>query len=348
MHKSIVAVAIATTLALSGCSNTHSDSAEQGAQVQLQNPLLQASSLQYQAPDFSQLKDEHYQPALELGMAQHHQQILDIANNPAAPTFENTIVAMEKSGTLLTRTSSIFYNLTGSNSNPELRKVQGIMAPKMAAHSDNINLNPELFSRIQAIYDSRTTSSLTAEEVRLVEVYHQRFVLAGAKLTEAEKQKIRDLNEEQSTLTNEFAQRLLRLSKEIAVKVDDESKLAGLSQSAIAAAKADAEAAGLEGQYLLNITNTTRQPVLAQLDNRELRQQVWEASANRGLTGDNETASLVARLAQLRAKKANLLGFDTWSDYRLAPQMAKTPEAVYDMFGSMVPAVVENTQKEAA
>ena len=348
MHKTIVAVAIATTFALSGCSHTQSEIAEQGVQVQQQNPLLQASSLQYQAPDFSQLKNEHYLPALELGMKLHYQQILEIAANPATPTFENTIVAMEKSGTLLTRTSSIFYNLTGSNSNPELRKVQGIMAPKMAAHSDNINLNPELFSRIQAIYDSRTTSTLTAEEIRLVEVYHQRFVLAGAKLTEAEKQKIRDLNEEQSTLTNEFAQRLLRLSKEIAVKVDDETKLAGLSQSAIAAAKADAEAAGLEGQYLLNITNTTRQPVLSQLDNRELRQQVWEASANRGLTGDNETASLVARLAQLRAKKANLLGFDTWSDYRLAPQMAKTPEAVYDMFGSMVPAVVENTQKEAA
>ncbi|MCL1044907.1 M3 family metallopeptidase [Shewanella electrodiphila] len=351
MHKTIVAVAIATTLALGGCSynnsNNSTETTTQEAAVQ-QNPLLQASVLQYQAPDFSQLKDEHYLPALELGMAQHYQQILDIAANPAAATFENTIAAMEKSGALLTRTSSIFYNLTGSNSNPELRKVQGIMAPKMAAHSDNINLNPELFARIQTIYDNRLTMLLTDEEVRLVEVYHQRFVLAGAKLTEAEKQKIRELNEEQSTLTNEFAQRLLRLSKEIAVTVDDEGQLAGLSTSAIAAAKADAAAAGFDGQYLLNITNTTRQPVLAQLDNRALRQQVWEASANRGLTGENETASLVARLAQLRAKKAKLLGFDTWSDYRLAPQMAKTPEAVYDMFGSMVPAVVENTQKEAA
>ena len=294
------------------------------------------------------LKTSIFQPALEQGIKEQYQEILAIANNPAAPTFDNTIVAMEKSGALLNRASSVFYNLAGSNSNPALRKIQGEMAPKMAAHSDNINLNPALFARIEAIYNDRNNLGLTPEAVRLVEVYHQRFIMAGAKLTDEQKVKIRALNEEQSTLTNEFSQRLLRLTKEIAIVVDNKEQLAGLSDSEITSAANDAKAAGHEGKYLINITNTTRQPILASLENRELRQRIWEASANRGLTGENETASLVSRLAQLRAERAALLGYENWASYRLAPQMAKTPEAVYSMFGSMVPAVVANTEKEAA
>lgn len=350
MRKSFIAIAIGATLmtgALAGCS-TQDTKATNVTAVQTQNPLFQASTLQYQAPDFNVIKDEHFQPALEQGIKEHYQEILAIANNPAAPTFDNTIVAMEKSGALLTRASSVFYNLAGSNSNPALRKIQGEMAPKMAAHSDNINLNPALFARIEAIYNDRNNSGLTPEAVRLVEVYHQRFIMAGAKLTDEQKVKIRALNEEQSTLTNEFSQRLLRLTKEIAIVVDSKEQLAGLTDSEITSAANDAKAAGHEGKYLINITNTTRQPVLASLENRELRQRIWEASANRGLTGENETASLVSRLAQLRAERATLLGYENWASYRLAPQMAKTPEAVYSMFGSMVPAVVANTEKEAA
>lgn len=350
MRKSFIAIAIGATLmtgALAGCSSQDTKAANVTA-VQTQNPLFQASTLQYQAPDFSVIKDEHFQPALEQGIKEHYQEILAIANNPAAPTFDNTIVAMEKSGALLNRASSVFYNLAGSNSNPALRKIQGEMAPKMAAHSDNINLNPALFARIEAIYNDRNNLGLTPEAVRLVEVYHQRFIMAGAKLTDEQKVKIRALNEEQSTLTNEFSQRLLRLTKEIAIVVDNKEQLAGLSDSEITSAANDAKAAGHEGKYLINITNTTRQPVLASLENRELRQRIWEASANRGLTGENETASLVSRLAQLRAERAALLGYENWASYRLAPQMAKKPEAVYSMFGSMVPAVVANTEKEAA
>lgn len=350
MRKSFIAIAIGATLmtgALAGCSTQDTKAANVTA-VQTQNPLFQASTLQYQAPDFSVIKDEHFQPALEQGIKEQYQEILAIANNPAAPTFDNTIVAMEKSGALLNRASSVFYNLAGSNSNPALSKIQGEMAPKMAAHSDNINLNPALFARIEAIYNDRNNLGLTPEAVRLVEVYHQRFIMAGAKLTDEQKVKIRALNEEQSTLTNEFSQRLLRLTKEIAIVVDSKEQLAGLSDSEITSAANDAKAAGHEGKYLINITNTTRQPILASLENRELRQRIWEASANRGLTGENETASLVSRLAQLRAERAALLGYENWASYRLAPQMAKTPEAVYSMFGSMVPAVVANTEKEAA
>ncbi|WKC43137.1 M3 family metallopeptidase [Shewanella algae] len=349
MRKSLLALAVGATLAISGCS-THNpqDTNLASAEATQNNPLFAKSTLQYQAPDFRLIKDEHFKPALEAGIAEHYQEVLAIANNPEKPTFANTIVALEKSGELLSRASSVFYNLTGSNSNPELRKIQGEMAPKMAAHSDNVNLNPELFARIDSLYSQRQQLGLSSEEVRLIEVYHQRFVLAGAKLTENEKAQIRALNEEQSKLVNEFQQRLMRMNKEIAVTVTDVAQLEGLSDSAIRNAAADAKAAGLDGQYLISITNTTRQPVLAQLKNRELRKQIWEASAYRGLEGENETASLVARLAQLRAERAALLGFDNWASYRLSPQMAKTPEAVYEMFGSMVPAVVANTQKEAA
>ncbi|WP_412501002.1 M3 family metallopeptidase [Shewanella chilikensis] len=349
MRKSLLALAVGATLAISGCStHTSQDTNLARAEATQNNPLFAKSTLQYQAPDFRLIKDEHFKPALEAGIAEHYQEVLAIANNPEKPTFANTIVALEKSGELLSRASSVFYNLTSSNSNPELRKIQGEMAPKMAAHSDNVNLNPELFARIDSLYSQRQQLNLSSEEVRLIEVYHQRFVLAGAKLTENEKVQIRALNEEQSKLVNEFQQRLMRMNKEIAVTVADVAQLDGLSDSAIRNAAADAKAAGLDGQYLISITNTTRQPVLTQLKNRELRKQIWEASAYRGFEGENETASLVARLAQLRAERAALLGFDNWASYRLSPQMAKTPEAVYEMFGSMVPAVVANTQKEAA
>ncbi|MBO1271320.1 M3 family metallopeptidase [Shewanella sp. 4t3-1-2LB] len=348
MRKTLLAIALGQALLLAGCASADKQpQATVAAEAVQQNPLFSASQLQYQAPDFSQIRTEHFQPALEAGILAHDKEVQAIAMQSAPPTFENTIVALEKSGALLDRASSVFYNLSSSNSNPEIRRIQSEMAPKMAAHTDNINLNPQLFARINTLYQQRHQLTLTPEQVRLIEVYHQRFVLAGAQLNETQKAQIRALNEEQSKLTNEFQQRLLKLTKASAVIVDDVAQLDGLSDSAIRHAAKAAKDAGHDGQYLLNITNTTRQPVLAQLHNRELRQKIWQASANRGLSGEDETVSLVARLAQLRAEKAKLLGFDNWASYRLAPQMAKTPQAVFDMFGSMVPAVVANTQKEA-
>ncbi|WP_338592472.1 M3 family metallopeptidase [Shewanella khirikhana] len=355
MHKSLIALAVGGALLLGGCALGPSESgvnngdvATAVAVIGADNPFFAPSALQYQAPDFAAIKDSHFEPALLQGIAEHKAEILAIANNPEPASFENTLVAMEKSGALLTRTSKVFYNLAGTDSNPTLRALQAKMAPLMSAHSDDINLNPTLFARIESLYNQRNDLGLTKEEVRLIEVYHQRFVMAGAKLTEAQKTQIRALNEEHSKLTDEFQQRLRRLTKEIAVVVDSEAELAGLSDSAIRMAAADAKAAGHDGKFLLSITNTTRQPVLAQLENRELRKRVFEASANRGLEGENETASLVARLAQLRAERAALLGFDNWASYRLAPQMAGSPEAVYELFGTMVPKVVANTRKEAA
>ncbi|GAA5218488.1 M3 family metallopeptidase [Corallincola platygyrae] len=311
------------------------------------NPLFTASPLQYQAPQFDLIKDEHYKPALEAGIAEQLKEVAAIANNPDAPTFENTLVAMEKTGVLLNRAASVFYNLAGSSSNDTIRAIQGEMAPKMAAHNDDIYLNAKLFARVDALYQKKDELGLDAESMRLLEVYYRDFVLAGAKLTADEQVKIRALNEEEASLTNTFRQRLMAHRDETAVVVDSKEELAGLSEGQIAILKAAAEEKGLEGKYLIYITNTTRQPILANMDNRALRQRVWEASTERGVSGESETHSLVQRLVALRAEKAQLLGYDTWADYRLAKAMAKTPGAVRDMFSSMVPKVVANVEKEA-
>ncbi|MGI5310608.1 M3 family metallopeptidase [Rheinheimera sp. WS51] len=358
MRKTLIASTVGFALALTACGDNSSSQqqasgqssvvATTAAEASLGNPLMKKSTLQYEAPNFTEIKDEHFLPAFEEGMKQHMTEVLAIANNPAPATFENTLVALEKSGELLTRTSRIFYNLAGSSSNPERREIQSELAPKMAAHSDDINLNPKLFARIKSLYEQRDQLDLDSESVRLIEVYYQRFVRAGAQLTEEEKVAIRALNEEHSTLTNKFSQNLLAETKKIAVIVDTKAELDGLSESQIASAAAAATEAGHEGKYLLSITNTTRQPVLSQLSNRELRKKVWEASAYRNQSGETDNRPIVARLAQLRAERARLLGYDNWASYGLESQMAKTPQAVYDMLGSMVPAVIANTKAEAA
>ena len=356
MRKTLIATTVAAALALAACGDNTTPAqtatetvAEAATAVEAisSNPLMVKSTLQYEAPNFNDIKDDHFLPAFEEGMKQHMTEVLAIANNPAPATFDNTLVALEKSGELLTRVSRIFYNLAGSSSNPQRREIQSELAPKMAAHSDNINLNPQLFARIKSLYNQREALKLDAESLRLIEVYYERFVRAGAQLTEEQKTAIRALNEEHSTLTNQFSQNLLAETKKIAVVVDTQAELAGLSDAQITAAANAAKEAGHDGKYLISITNTTRQPVLSQLSNRELRQRVWEASANRNQSGETDNRPIVARLAQLRAERAKLLGYDSWASYGLESQMAKTPQAVFDMLGSMVPAVIANTNKEA-
>jgi len=358
MRKTILAGAIGAAVALSACSkqpeqaaNTtvaEQPAAPQQAEATTINPLLTASPLQYEAPQFDLIKEEHYLPAIEEGMKQHLAEIEQIANNTEAASFDNTIVAMEKSGALLDRAASVFFNMTGTISNENIRKIQSELAPKLAAHSDSINLNPKLFARIKAVYDARADLGLDEAATRLVEDRYEGFVRAGAMLSEEDKVKIRALNEEQSKLTNKFQQNLMQMNTDIAVFVSDKAELAGLSEAEISAAAEGAKARGQDGKYVIEITNTTRQPVLAQLENRALRQKVWEASAYRGTSGETDQRPIVARLAQLRAERAKLLGYASWANYQLEPTMAKTPKAVYDMFGSMVPAVVANTEKEAA
>jgi len=313
------------------------------------NPFMSPSSLPLMAPDFTKIRDEHYLPALLEGMKQHAAEVEAIANNPEPPTVENTLVALERSGALLMRTARVFGNLAGTDTNPTIQKVQAEFSPKMAAHQDSILLNPKLFERVKSIYDAREVLNLDAETKRLVEQTHLRMVRAGAELSEDAKTRIRALNEEQAGLMTAFQQALLKQTELASVVVDDAAQLDGLSEGQIAAAAEAAKAAGHEGKWLIRITNTTRQPVLTSLKNRELRQRVWEASANRGLVdGEGDTRPMVLRLAQLRAERAALLGKPNHAAFQLENQMAGTPEAVLKMLSDLAPTVVENTKKEAA
>lgn len=353
MRKTLLATAVGAVLSLSACSDNTAPTQQANqaapaatAEVTVTNPFFKKSTLPFEAPNFAEIKDDHFLPAFEEGMKQHMAEIEAIANNPEPATFENTFVAMEKSGELLTRVSRVFYNLTGTDSNEQRRQIQSELAPKMAAHSDNINLNPTLFARIESVYNARNDLGLDAESLRLVEVYYERFVRSGAKLNDEQKTAIRALNEEHSKLTNQFSQNLLAETRNIAVVVDTAEELDGLSPAQITSAANAAKERGLEGKYLLSITNTTRQPILTSLNNREVRQRVWEASANRAQSGEFSNTEIVSRLAQLRAERAKLLGYENWAAYTLENNMAQNPKAVFDMLGSMVPAVVENTLKE--
>lgn len=361
MRKSLLAIAI---VAVSACSESPEPDSQQSVQrpdsesaqtrsdltdvEKQENPLLRPSSLQYRAPDFSRIKDEHFEPAFEEGMREHLQEIQAIVDNPEPASFNNTIVAMERAGSLLTRVSRIFFNLVGSDSNETRRALQSKLAPKLASHSDSIYLNTDLFARVEKLYNQRVDEELDAESQRLLEDYYDKFVKAGAKLSAEQKVTLRALNEEHSRLTTEFSQNLLKLNKVIAVVVDDKSELNGLSDSKIKSAAEAAADAGHKGKYLVNITNTTRQPVLASLKNRALRQRIWEASAHRGTSGELDNRPLVKRLVQIRAQKADLLGYDNWAEYQLNGTMAEKPEKVMNMLNSMVPAVVSNTKAEQA
>lgn len=361
LRRSLIAAAVGSALSLAACSDIQNDGpiasepaqeteqAEQQADLQAENPFFAPSPLQYQAPDFTAITDDHYAPAFEEGLQQQAAEIQAVANNPEEPSFENTILAMEQSGELLTRVQRVFFAMASSTSNETIRDLQAELAPKLSAHRDDIYLNPELFDRVDTLYQQRDSLDLDAESKRLLEVYHNRFIRAGAHLDEEQTAQIRALNEEESELTTQFQRNVLELGDEIAVVVEHEEELAGLSDSAIRSAAERAEDRGLEGQYVLSITNTTRQPVLADLENRELRQRVWEASAYRGLGHDGgiDNRPIVARLAELRAELADILGYETYADYALEDRMIETPDRAYDMLLDMVPAVVENTQAEA-
>ncbi|MEX1220875.1 MAG: M3 family metallopeptidase [Idiomarina sp.] len=356
MRKSLLAVAVAAAFTVAACSDvekaetqTTEAAAEQQASADFNqaNPFYAPSDLPFMAPDFTKIKFEHYRPALLAGIEQHAAEIELIANSQEAPTFANTIVAMERAGSLLSRTASVFYNLAGSDSNDDMRALQTEMAPKLAAHSDNINLNADLFARVKSVYDQRQGLELNPEQVRLVEDYYKQFVRAGAQLNDEQQTEIRELNKELSSLTTEFQKSLMALVNENLVVVEDKAQLAGLSDARIESLADAAKSRDMEGKYVITLTNTTRQSILGELENRELRQRVFEASANRG-TGNTETSTLpmVKKLAELRADKAALLGYNSWGDYVLENSMAKTPVAAQQLLRDLVPAVISNVDAE--
>jgi peptidyl-dipeptidase Dcp len=318
-----------------------------GADFGPSNAFYVASTLPFQAPPFDKIKDEDYQPAIEAGMAQQQAEIQAIADDAAAPTFDNTIVAMEKSGRLLERVMAAFDGVTGANTNPTLQNIKTIEAPKLAAHKDFIYLNTKLFARIAAIYKQRTSLKLDPESLRLVEHCYDKFVHAGADLSEADKAELKKLNEEAASLSNAFTNKLLAATKEGAYVTIDKAALAGLSEARIAAAAQSAKSRQLEG-VVIPLQNTTQQPDLVSLSSRATRQTIFERSWNRTERGDaNDTRDTIARLAQLRAQKAKLLGYPSFAAWKLEDQMAKTPEAAVQFMDAIVPAAAAKAAREA-
>lgn len=311
------------------------------------NPFYAPSTLPFEAPPFDKIKDEDYQPAIEAAMAQQKVEIQAIADNPAAATFDNTVVAMEKTGLLLDRVYAVFNGVTGANTNPFLQNVETIEAPKLAAHRDFIYLNTKLFARVATIYRDRATLKLDPESLKLVEYTYDQFVHAGANLSEADKTELRKLNEEISTLSNAFNTKLLAATKEGAYITTDKSALAGLSEARIAATAQAAKGRKVEG-FLIPLQNTTQQPDLVSLSNRPTRQAIFEHSWNRAERGDaNDTRDTIAHLAQLRARKAKLLGYPSYAAWKLEDQMAKTPEKALQFMDAIVPAATAKAAREA-
>ena len=312
------------------------------------NPFLTPSPLPFQAPPFDKIKDADYQPAIEEGMKRQIAEIEVIANNPDPPTFDNTIVAMERTGDVLTRATKVFLNLAQSNTNDTIQKIEAEESPKLAAHTDTIFLNPKLFARVKAIYDQRDSLNLDPESKYLVERYNRNFIRAGAQLSDADKTTLRALNQEESTLSTQYRQKILADTDASAVVVDNKADLAGLSESDVAAAAQRAKDRGLTGKYVLTLQNTTQQPPLTFLKNRALREKLFTASSQRGNHGGpNDTKAIVERLAQLRAQKAKLLGFSTFAAYVLDDQMAKTPDIAIKLMTDMVLATTAKAREQA-
>lgn len=312
------------------------------------NPLFAPSTLPFEAPHFDEVKVSHFRPAFEEGMRQQMIEIEAIAQQESIPTFENTIIAMEKSGALLDRTSQVFFNLSSAHTNEAIQDIQAEIAPKLAAHSDNILLNTALFKRVSQLVETEQTQ-LDRSSQKLLEDTYKRFVRAGAKLDEEQKNRIREINEELSSLTTAFQRNLLALTKERYVAVHSVEELDGLSEAEIDAAAKAAKERALDAPYALTVSNTTRVPLLTQLHKREIRKKLWETSAFRGLgqNGGIDNRPLASKMTAIRAEKASLLGYDTYAAYALETQMSETPDRVSEMLGDLAKGVLINTKKEA-
>lgn len=315
----------------------------------LDNPLFGESTLPFHYPPFDRIKDEHFVPAFERGMAEQLREVEAIAKASDQPTFENTIVALERSGQTLKRVNRIFSNLNGAHTNPALQKIESEMEPKLSAHRDAIRLNGALFARIQSLYDEREQLNLDPESAFLLERYQKDFVRAGARLSEKDKPRLKELNSELATLETTFRQNVLKEMNASTVIVDDSAELKGLSDHAIAAAAAAAEADGQKGKFALRILNTTGQPALQSLENRALRQRLFETSLARNSHGGAfDTREVVSRLARLRAERAQLLGYANHAAYSLEDQTARTTDAVNKMLADLARPAVANARREAA
>lgn len=337
--KKLIVIAISAVVMLTACS-------QEGSKKDA-NPFFEPSQLFMQAPDFDKIKDVHFRPAFAEGFKQQLAEIDSIVSNTEAATFDNTIVALEKSGSILRRVSNVFFALAGAEATDSIRAIETDMTPLMAAHSDAIYLNDKLFARIKTVYENEL-DGLQGEDKRLLEHYYDSFVRLGANLSPEDKNKLMTLNKEEAMLANKFDREATDATNKTFVYVASKDSLAGLSEVEIEQSAKDAEAAGKKGMYQIAITNTTQQPVMASLDNRDLRKKIFETSVHRADQGAYDTRSTVTRLAEIRAEKAKLMGFPNYSAWKLQDQMAKTPEAVISFLKQLIPGYAKRAAADAA
>ncbi len=313
------------------------------------NPLFTPSPLPMQYPPFDQVRDEHFAPALDRGMAEQLAEVQAIADNPAAPSFDNTIVALERSGRLLRRTTTLLFSLLGADANPARQQLQTDYAAKLAAQRDAVLLNPKLFARVQALYAQRDKAAPNAEARRLIERYRSDMLRAGAQLDDAQKARMKAINGELATLGARFNRAVLAEVNDSAIVVDTAEELAGLSPAQIAAAAEAAKKRGLDGKYVIALLNTTIQPFETQLQNRAIRERLHRASVARGARGNEfDTRETLARVMALRAERAALLGYATPAAYVLEEETAKSADTVNALLGQLAPAAVASARQEAA
>lgn len=317
--------------------------------MSLTNPFFSHSLLPYQAPRFDLIEIGHYRPAFDEGMKQKRKDIAAIIANSDTPDFANTVLALEKSGELLTRVTSVFFAMTAAHTNEELQRLDEAFSAELAELANDIWLNSTLFSRVEHVWQQRDALGLDSESVRLIEVTHQRFVLAGAQLNDADKTQLRALNTEAATLTSQFNQRLLAANKSGGLVVDYAHQLEGLSAEEIASAREAANEKGLDEGWLIPLLNTTQQPALSALRDRQTRENLFNAGWRRAEKGDdNDTRALIQRLVALRARQAQLLGFADYASWKIADQMAKTPDAALAFMRAIVPAARQRALNELA
>lgn len=317
--------------------------------MSLTNPFLCHSTLPYQAPQFDRIEMHHYRPAFDEGVRQKREEIAAIVQNPQVPDFANTLLALEQSGALLTRVTNVFFAMTAAHTNDELQRLDEAFSAELAGLANDIYLDGALFARVDAVWQRRHTLGLDSESLRLVEVIHQRFVLSGARLNETDKARLKALNTESATLTSQFNQRLLAANKSGALVVDDARHLDGLSAEEIAVAAEAAKEKGLESCWVIPLLNTTQQPVLAVLRDRQIREELFTQAWTRAEhDDDNDTRAIIQRLVDIRMQQAKLLGFTNYAAWKIADQMAKTPEAALAFMRGIVPAARQRALDEQA
>lgn len=307
----------------------------------IKNPLLEKSNLPYGAPDFSKIEDKHYKEAIFEAMQLQKERVTKIIENKEVPTFENTIIALEKSGKELRSVTNVFFAITSANTNETLEEVQKEVSPKLSSHRDSIFLNNELFLKIKKIYKEREALKLDFESNRLLEFYYETFIFSGANLSEKDKQELKKINEELATLVNQFNLNTLQNRKENALIVTNEEELEGLT-------KEEKETIlQKDGSWKIPLLNTTQQPFFISLKNRETRKKLYEKSWNRAIKGEYSTEKIITKIAKLRAQKAKLLGYNNYAEWALQKSMAKTPEVVFNFFNELLPIATKKVKEEA-